>query len=529
MKKFFIGIYFCFFSILGFGAVTTSIEPATIHLGESLRLNITLIDETSENLPDLIPLQADFTIDGTEHRVSYTIINGDAHNSSQWTILLTPKRAGKITIPSIRIGQIQTQAIALQIEGENKKSTEYTHALTDEPIQINTKINNKKPYINQEILYTVKLYNRSPLLNAAYAPPHLDEALMIPLNNREYQTIRNGQTYTVEEQRYAFFPQKSGQQTIGPPSFKALVYGAPAREVHIEGTPTPLDVQSMPTAYSKHPWLPAKSITLTETYDKDVATVKVGQTLVRTITLQGIAIPAELLTLNSIKSTHEYSVYPEKPNLKNTVHGEDVMGTTTIKLTYLFNKSGAINLPGFSITWFNTTTQQEEKAELPAKIIQVKNKQHKPEISIKKDIKSAENATIPLYLYCGLGLLLALSLIAFYYFKPYRHTAQSVNPLKDLKQACLKNNAAETEQALLAWARVQWPNIIILNLNDIQNRLENTVFKKALSELSEKLYAGQSKSWSGQMILACLTAYQHKKSHKKKNKRAFLPDLNPKE
>ncbi len=519
MKRF---IFFLLaMSNIVYASIETSIEPKIIHLGDSFRLNITLIDEKAETPPNIIPLQNDFTIDGTEHRVSYTIINGDTHNFSQWTILLTPKRAGTLTIPSIRIGQIQTQQSQIKIEGETKKSAAYMHTLIDTPIQINTKTQDKNPYINQQILYSVKLYTRVPLLNASYEPPHLDEALMISLGNREYQTLQNGQTYTVEEQRYAFFPQKSGQQTIEPPSFKALIYGAPPEKAAVAGTPADLNVKPMQTTYTGNRWLPAKSITLSETYDNSAITHSVGHTLTRTITLQGIAIPAELLTLDSIKSTREYSVYPEKPILKNTIHGEDVMGTTTLKLSYLFNTSGTVTLPGFSIHWFNTRTQKEEKAEIPPHIMTIKEKKG----HIKPLHIQAKHAPTPISYYPYIIILLSLLLLGLFFAYLIQRIRTSQKPFKTLKKACKDNNALSCEHALLMWARAQWPNDMFLNLNDVQKKLRDKAFIEAITQLSAALYGKTTTLWAGDTLLTCLTHY--KKTHpvvQKINHR--LPEIN---
>lgn len=523
MKQLMLGLITSLCSSILYASITTSIEPSTPRVGEPFRLNITLVDETADGTPDLIALQNEFSLDGTEHRVSYTLINGNAQNISQWSLLLTPKRAGHITIPSIRIGQIQTQAKSILVEGETKKSSAYLHTLTDDPLQINTKVDEKKPYINQQIRYSVKLYNRAPLLNAAYEPPHLDEALMIPLGNRSYQTLRKGQRYEVEEQHYAFFPQKSGEQTIDPPVFKALLYGATPRQVRVSGTPTPLIVQSMPAYATGRHWLPAKSITLTERFENKKVTLNVGETLTRVITLQGIALPAELLTLTSTKSTPDYSVYAEKPNLRNSIHGEDVMGTTTVKLTYLFNTKGRITLPGFSITWFNTQTQQEEKAELPSRTLQIAPQKKTLKKQIKPALQANEHPRNYLAFTC-IGLLI-LSLIlwgCFFYFRKNKKT----NPLHELKLACKKNKPFQAEQALLRWAKNQWPEHRCLNLNQLQERLHEKTLATEILKLSEALYSKTHKQWKGTALLSAVLSY--KMGHKKKSsKKRGLPQLNP--
>ena len=63
--------------------------------------------------PDYDPLLADFVVSGRSSRTEMD--NTGVH--SLYAVALQPRRAGRITIPALRIGNERTQPLALQVEG----------------------------------------------------------------------------------------------------------------------------------------------------------------------------------------------------------------------------------------------------------------------------------------------------------------------------------------------------------------------------------------------------------------------------
>ena len=413
---------------------------------------------------------------------------------------------------------------------------------------LKTEISQEKPSINQEVLYTVKLYSSSQrLLDAQYNHPQINNALLLPLGEgRRYQSVENGRSYNVEEQRYAIFPQKSGQLELMAPSLQALLFDTVPRRINAQGKNIKLNVQPIPPEYEGKYWLPAKQFSLSEEYDKKGNAVHEGSTVVRTITIEGTGVPAQLLPTLSFENGQDFNTYPEKPEVQNTVQGQDLVGTSTLKVTYLFNHQGSVTIPALQIPWFNTITGKEEIAELPSYTLTVtpkvgvsspvlpstpladehdENAQAKPQGTMTESSPTNDNLVWGL----GIGFVVAcLLMFLLARFKPAYTSRGKLNKAKKkLQVACRQNDPALARSALLDWASAEWPDEELLNLNDLAHWIHNVQIKKHLHLLSQALYSqNKNANWQGRDLWSVINTYRHKKAVTRR-KVKDLPPINP--
>jgi len=224
MKKLLIIGFFCLFSLAANAEIKVQIDPSQVNIDTSFRLILTQDNLQNGGIPDLTPLQKDFMILGTEHRMNYSVINGQAQSSSEWTITLKAQKEGKLTIPAIKIGSEYTAPTIINVAASAApQSTSTDNSNQQQRLYLTTSVNEKKPYVNQQIIYKVTLYNSKHLLDSDYQGPQVENALLIPLGaEKRYQIQKNNTTYLVEEQNYAIFPQKSGPLKIKSPRHKTF-------------------------------------------------------------------------------------------------------------------------------------------------------------------------------------------------------------------------------------------------------------------------------------------------------------------
>lgn len=551
MKKLLI-IVLSLLSLTAQAKIDVQIEPSQVVQGETFQLTLTQENAQDTSVPALNVLQTDFIILGTERSVNYSIINGRAQSASQWVISLQSKKKGIVTIPAIKFGNEQTSSLTINVAAASSafdSQNDKDNASQDDDLFISVSANETKPYVNQQIVYTVKLYNRKRLLNGEFQGPQATDALLIPLgDSRRYQTTRNNKEYIVEEINYAIFPQKSGTLKIESPVFSALVYDLNPQRVSVHDEPLKLKVQSIPKDYTGKVWLPAQAINLTEKYENTTQTISQGSTLVRTIELEGVAVPGQLLPTLAFKENQAFNVYPEKGHEQNVVKQGVLVGSVATKVTYLFKEAGKVIIPEVKVPWFNTTTGKMETATLPPRSIEVTpsaalNTQSAVQSDAPQETSAPKtpNATKTTNLmdannkgWAVAALFALLWLITLGLWRMPRRglknqsmNTQYKNALQAFNKACANGDPVETRDALLAFAALHWPDASVLNLTDLAHLIPNAHLKSQLHLLSQALYKSEEPtSWRGEDLARSMEVFLKIKPVKEEKKTNSLPPIN---
>lgn len=557
MRQLFL-LVLCFYCTTLRAELSLQLESAKVKIGDTFHMTIGIKNSQDAAVPDLTPLQDNFRIVGTERSSNYSIVNGQASSIDQWTIFLIPLRVGIITIPPIVVGNEKTTPAKIEVTATtstaitNKNSATNTTAddsqkqTVSEDIKMTAETDTSSAYVNQQILYTVKLFNSLQLVDTEVQPPQVDNALIVPLGEGKHgQTTENGRLYTFVEQQYAIFPQKSGSLTIKAPLFSAIVFDAVPQRIKVSAKPITLTVKAAPSSATKNNfWLPATKVILDESYDKDSETIQQGDVLTRVITLKATGMPAELLPNLKLDSTQQFSIYADKASTKNTYVDPNLVGISTTKFTYLLNKSGKITIPEFNLAWFNTTTRKIEYAHLPAKTLTVLAnansntiKNDNNGITSKTENTSEEKVTQQSnFSFNFLPWLLAILFAAAWIVTLVRNRWPRQAPragkktvLQRLEQACAANDVLAAKEALLFWSSWQWPNQPCQSLSDLTEKINDSNLKKELNILSEALYNSSAQKWTGEKLWLAISQYQGAKKSKQDNagNSQDLPPLYP--
>ena len=99
--------------------------------------------------------------------------------------------------------------------------------------------------------------------------------------------------------------------------------------------------------------------------------------------------------------------------------------------------------------------------------------------------------------------------------------------MKQLAKACLDNHATEARDALLKWARFQWPEANLLNLTDVEKMVDDTRLKEEINQLAQALYQDVSpqKTWQGTALWAAITSFKGAKLRSENSKMTPLPPI----
>jgi len=551
---------FCFltlFAVPALAGVSAYVDRQTIQEGESLQLTIVMQGQ-QDSAVDFSSLEKTFEILGTSRSQQAKMRNGKSSVQTQWTLLLSPKRQGKIVIPSFNIGSVKTDPIAITVLA----ASAIAHKAQQQALFLITDIKPKNPYVQSQMVYVLRVFYTVTLRNVSITDPVLSRGVVQRLDDdKNYQAKRNGQAYQVFERRYAIFPQHSGQQIIKGPVVvgEVLSPGSLPRIKRLRAKEVTIQVKPMPARMKDHDWLPAKQLEIAEEWSGKVNQLKEGEPITRTITTTAVGLPAAQLPKIKQDSISGMKIYPDQGELYNFLQDDWIVGKRVDKITYIPTKTGAITLPPIRLHWWDRTTGKSKFATLPGRTLRVvsggstraaKHQTVNPSASdhpILPQLKSKQ-----LGFFAGaFWKLLAASLLAawivtlFAWFRtknkkstPAMNTdpeAGALNhtkkPQREVTLACQHNDPCHAKRALIAWGALIFPEKQIYSLGELRIHARSSAFKEALGSLDKMLYSdAKLPDWRGEIFLQIFLQeidLQKKDKRSQRNEKTYLPPLHP--
>jgi len=526
IKLFFILCIFSFANTAFSEGINASVDHHRISITETFTLSLTSEGQHVDDQPQLAPLEKSFDILGTSQSTQMSIANGNVTSQTSWKIRLAPKKEGEITIPPITIGQYTSEPITIEVlEAATPEDTD------GEPIFLNVSVSEDAPYVQSQIIYSVKAFFGEPLHNASLTEPHVENALITRINDdKQYRKYFDGKMYEVLERRYAIFPQESGELTIAPPMLtgqKIIKNTQPqsgfdrfgmlnAKPVKLHADLITLNVKPQPDNYPGKWWIPAKDFSVTDKWSTSPPKFTEGEPVTRTITIEAKGLTAGQIPNIELPSTDEFKIYPEKPILHSREHSENVIGTQAQKIAYIATTPGKVTIPELKITWFDTDTKKTKTATLPKKTFTVA-KGATSNASTHADIISEAVEPQPLtthknpwlwaaFIFAGLWIA---TFIAWQFKGSFinrgnenetedENKISSQNPIHFMQDSCKRNSPKDTAAALIQWANTKWPGDTIRNLSDIVELIDSKELIDAIKELNRLLYADGEFVWDGE-------------------------------
>ena len=426
-----------------------------------------------------------------------------------------------MVIPPLQIGELKTQPITLQVVETVSQNTEAQLA----PVFIETNLDQDSVYVQAQALLTVRVYHSVSLYDdSSLTPLQVDDTRIEQLGeSRTYEKVINGIRHGVIETRYAIYPQHSGTLTIPAQTFSAtLVEPRPAQDnnpqgskpgklIHVSSPELSLTVKAKPAMYpADAPWLPARSLTLTESWNPEPDHVQVGDSLTRSLTLKAEGLAGAQLPPLALSDIPGLRRYPDQPVLSNQNNDRGLIGSREDREALVPNRVGALELPAVEVVWWNTHEDHLERTSLPARTLQVATN---PSLIVDTPasptvIAAPDNDSLWIWQLTSL-ILACTTLLGFGLWwrarwQPAILRAAQTGPsprtlLDDLKRASQANDPQATRQALDAWARQQ-PE----TLADMAARF--VPLSDALDGLNGALYSESGQYWQGEELWRAVKA-----------------------
>ena len=518
--------------------IRVSIDRNPVNVNESFQLIFTAAQSPDDD-PDFGPLEKDFSILNQNNSTSSSWVNGKSSKTVQWVLSVMAKRVGSLIIPPINFGKDVSQASSILVADQAAKNGLDTH----EDLFIDVEATPQNPYIQSQVFYTLKLYTKVNISQARLNEPELSDAVIERLGeDSNYNTQIDGVDYSVTERKYAFFPQKSGKLTIKPlvltaevlvnnaQGFNPFFNSQMSKTKRVESKSITLDVKPVPAEFKGQHWLSAEQVIFKQEWSGDIAQLKVGEPITRTLSLvaKGTTV-GQLPELNTTETNAQIKAYPDQPVLQEQKKVEGLYAFREEKIALIPSKAGSYKLPAIEIPWFNTQTQKMEIAKVPEVTLSSVSTATQAEPEVKPtpipntpvasvETPKTDSATLgenyqQTKVWLWVSVFLAVGwLTTIVVFLRKRKTAKVVvveddaeislkAVIKNLKQACAENDAIAAKEALLIWGKQKFE---VNNLGSIAGFCEARLRDEILL-LNQTLYGKESNQWQGKKLFQAFT------------------------
>ena len=234
----------------------------------------------------------------------------------------------------------------------------------------------KTPYINEQVVYTFKLFRKTEARNLNLSMPY-DESFFRKENlgkAKRYSRVINGIAYDVDEVSIALFPIKIGESTI-PPSMMELdlIHRAQTNRRRDPFARFFNDPFFGGVTQNKHKILSTKSIkvntqslpkkgkpsgfknlvgqfSMTATVGKE--SFDAGDTTTLTFTVSGIGNVMDV-SLTDLNLGDQFKIYPDQPIFTKSIHGNQIGGEKIFKFALVPFTTGRQTISSISLNYFD--------------------------------------------------------------------------------------------------------------------------------------------------------------------------------
>ena len=339
-----------------------------IALGETATLNV----ETDANgAPDYAPLLRDFDLGGQSSRQQLSWTNGNASSRSLYAVALRPRRDGLLHIPALRVGGGMTAPLTLLVTAAPAT------AASGGDVFIESEADAQSPYVQQSVGWVVRLFSAVPLIAGQLDQPEPTGASLQRIgDDLQYRRTVGTRSYVVTERRYLLIPERSGELVIPPARFEGRgsgnafdqLFGDGQTALHAVARPRVLQVRAIP-ADAPQPWLPLRALSMR--YLGQPAKARAGEPVDIVVEVNADGATASQLPELALPPIAGAQVFPERARFDESM----VDGRPQVRLQRRFSlvptRTGALEVQGPRIDWWDTRAGQARSATLPPIRLQV--------------------------------------------------------------------------------------------------------------------------------------------------------------
>ncbi len=311
-------------------------------------------------------------------------------------------------------------------------------------------------YVGGEARLRLRALRAPGIPHGILRPPELGDAAEVSLVGTidTYQAERGGVVYDVLERTHVIVPKRPGRLVVPGAQFESVLRYAETFQRDPLASPGPLtvhgpeqvlEVRGVPLAAGE-PWLPARSLTLEESWSRDLEALSTGTPVTRTLVLRAEGLAAERLPRLEMSAHPALAVHHDQPGLSTEYLASGMVGRRVQRIVLMPVGVGEVVVPAVNVRWWDVQADVARVAWLSGRTLPLQ-----AAIAPAAAVPQAQ-LVAPQDLLHGFAasiVLLAALVLGWHLRTQARREARN-----KLRAACRRNDARGARDALNEWAKV---------------------------------------------------------------------------
>ena len=179
---------------------------------------------------------------------------------------------------------------------------------------------------------------------------------------------RGGQTWVIQRWSLDVYPQRVGDFDIPPLNLTVSVNagGSDSANGEITAAGVSFTAALPPTLEGFDHWVAAPEFSVSQTFDRDLADLAVGDAIERTVRFEARDVMAMMLPELPPQDAPGMAAYPLPPELENQSNRGVATARRTETISYVLQAEGDFSLPALEFAWWDTAGKELKLVTVPA-------------------------------------------------------------------------------------------------------------------------------------------------------------------
>ena len=383
----------------------------------------------------------------------------------------------------------------------------------------------ERVYVGGEARLRLRLLRAPGVPHGVLRPPELGDAADLSLLGpiRTYYVERTGVIYDVIERTHVIVPRRAGRLVVPGAEFEsALRYvemfhrdaRAASAPLTARGPQRVLEVRPIP-AGAGEPWLPARRVTLEETWSRDLDALAAGAPVTRTLVLRAEGLAAERLPRLEVPAHPALLAHHDQPELATEYLAEGVTGRRVQRIVLMPVGEGDVSLPEIRVSWWDIEADAPRTATLAARTLRLGAALIPPATALEERGGISPQATLRGFV----ATILLLSAAVLW----WHLSTQALREVRGrLHAACRRNDARAARDALIEWWKVVRPGAPV----PLAKRMGagwDAGARAQLGTLDAALYSGRA--WNGKAFWRSVRPWLRRSAARRSLPASQMPGL----